>query len=224
MELFYMSIIQIIKKIQNNQDTSISGYHNLILELGLNNEYLHEQPQELSEYFGKGLKLWQYPDQLATFANYISNIKVSSYLEIGCRYGGTFIFISEILKKNNQNINLYACDIIKMSPFLKQYIQIQPFEYLQTESSKLDLVESPEFVFIDGEHAYDFVKSDFNLFSDKKETKYFMFHDIDSKSCPGTVQFWKEIQNDTRFNTIEFCDQYGSVNGHFLGIGLAIRK
>ena len=40
----------------------------LIPELGLNNEMLHEQPQELKKYFGKGLHLWQYPSQLARYS------------------------------------------------------------------------------------------------------------------------------------------------------------
>ena len=214
-----------VSLIRNNQDTSIEGYHDLILKIGLNDETLQQQPAELSEYFGKGLKLWQYPNQLSVFANYISNLSISSYLEIGCRYGGTFIFISEVLRKNNENIQLHACDLIPISKILSSYAQIQNFTYTQNSSKNLIFPDkTPEFVFIDGDHRYDFVKSDFNLFADKKETKYIVFHDIDNDDCIDVSRFWKEIQKDSRFNTIEFCDQYESVNGHFLGIGLAIRK
>lgn len=220
-----MDLSNIIHKIRNNQDTSIKGYHDLILQIGLNNEILEQQPKELSEYFGKGLKMWQYPSQLSTFANYISNLTVSSYLEIGCRYGGTFIFVSEVLRKNNENIELHACDLIPMSEILLNYMQIQKFTYTQDSSENLVFSDkTPEFVFIDGDHRYDFVKSDFNLFADKEETKYIVFHDIDNDNCTDVSRFWKEMQNDSRFNTIEFCDQYESVDGHFLGIGLAIRK
>ena len=41
--------------------------HELIPALGLNNEQLHEQPQALAPHFGKGLHLWQYPNQLSGY-------------------------------------------------------------------------------------------------------------------------------------------------------------
>jgi len=224
-----MLINKLVKKIRDNQNNSIESMHNLILELGLNNEKLHEQPPEMSEYFGKGLKMWQYPNQLSKFASYISSIQINSYLEIGCRYGGTFIFNSEILAKNNPDIKLYACDIIEQSDILKQYSNIKKFEYIQHYSSskffKDKFINDPvEFVFIDGDHSYSGVKNDFEIFANSVITKYIVLHDINSDVCPGVKQLWSEIKNDNRFSTVEFCDQYDSVNGNYLGIGIAIRQ
>lgn len=219
-----MSIKHIIKKIRENKDFSISSYKNLILDCGISNNWSHEQPKQHSPYFDKGIKIWQYPDQLAVFANYISNIKVSSYFEIGCNEGGTFIFISEILKQNNPNIKLYICDVLQMSETLREYQSFQDFTYLTQDSLTLKFNEYPEFVFIDGNHEYKFAKHDFDLFCDKSETKYIAFHDIYSLSCPDTTFLWSEVLNDERFNTVQFCDQYSSVEGFFMGIGLALRK
>ena len=45
-----------------------------------------------------------------------------------------------------------------------------------------------------------------------------VFHDIFSSVCPGVVNFWNEIK--TNYTHFEFTEQYDSVNGNFLGIGL----
>lgn len=224
-----MSIEKLVNLIRSNSDNSQESMHSLILSLGLNDEKLHEQPPELSPYFGYGLKMWQYPNQLSKFANYISSINVDSYLEIGCRYGGTFIFNSEILSKNNPDIALYACDIIPQSDILTEYSQIRSFEYITQYSSfpsfrNRFIKNPPEFVFIDGDHSYAGVKNDFEIFENSEKTKYIVFHDITSDACPGVSQIWKEVLQDKRFNTIEFCDQYDSVDGNYLGIGIAVRK
>lgn len=230
--LFYNSSLnteELVDLIRRNNNYSIESMYNLILSLGLNNELLNEQPIELSDYYGKGLKIWQYPNQLSKFANYLSSIHAKSYLEIGCRYGGTFIFNSEILAKNNPNITLYACDTIPKSHILRDYEKIREFEYIQEPSTsetfkKRFINNEPEFVFIDGDHSYFGVKNDFEIFRNMVNTKYIVLHDIYSDVCPGVKKLWTEIKNDYYFDTIEFCDQYESVNGNFLGIGIAIRK
>jgi cephalosporin hydroxylase len=218
-----------IEKINSNSFSSEKECENLILELGLNNEMLNEQPIEFSQYYGKGLKLWQYPNQLSKFSLMLSNIKVKSYMEIGCRFGGTFIFISEILKKNNTELKNYACDIISKSDILEEYSKYSNFNYLNISSQEKyfhDLCSEikPEFVFIDGDHSYEGVKNDFSIFEHMSETKYITFHDISNDVCPGVVKMWQEIKQNNNFETHEFTEQYESVKGNFLGIGLAIRK
>lgn len=224
-----MSLKYLIEKIRSNNDFSYEKLHDLILSLGLNNEQLHEQPKELEKYYGQGLKIWQYPIQLAKFATYITSLNIDSYLEIGCRYGGTFIFNSEIFLQKNKKIKLCACDIIPISNILSEYSKIQNFTYIQHSSSSNEFKDildnnTPDFVFIDGDHSYDGVKSDFKLFENLYQTKYIAFHDISSDVCPGVKKMWSELKNDDRFDTLEWCDQYDSVIGNFLGIGLAIRK
>jgi len=107
---------------------------NIIPSFGLNNESLEEQPTTLSEYYGKGLRIWQYPIQLAPFMMWLKDIKVNSSLEIGSRWGGNFIVISQILKNNNPDIKLYACDIMPESSNLYQFRQRVDFEYLEMDS------------------------------------------------------------------------------------------
>ena len=99
-----------------------------IPSLGLNDELLHEQPVELSPYFGKGLHIWQYPNQLAAYLAWLSNnaTGVKSYTEIGCRWGGMFILVTEWLRRTNPDLNIVvAIDPIKSRAFIEEY-----FEYL----------------------------------------------------------------------------------------------
>jgi cephalosporin hydroxylase len=61
----------------------------------------------LSNYFGFGLHIWQYPSQLARYLASLSlNCKeITCYVEIGCRWDGTFILVSEWLQKQGRNVN-----------------------------------------------------------------------------------------------------------------------
>ncbi len=224
-----MNIKEIINKIKTHNDFSLESLEKLIPTLGLNGEILNEQPVELSDFFDKGLKIWQYPNQLSKFANFIYNLSVKSYLEIGCRWGGTFIFNNEILIKKDPDLKSYACDIIDKSDLLKTYSDIRRFEYIHGSSQNLKIIQyfktiKPHMVFIDGDHSYEAVKSDFTIFENMQDTKYIVFHDIVSDACKGVVSLWNKLKNDKRFDNVEFIDQYDSVQGNYLGIGILIRK
>lgn len=203
----------------------------LIPHLGLNDEFLHEQPSELSSYYGYGLglKIWQYPHQISKYLILLNKYSksIKSYAEIGCRNGGTFILHCEYL---NSLSKATAIDIIEESGTLKEYrSQTKYVQYLQLNSQSdlfKDFINSNKFdlIFIDGDHSYDGVKSD------AETTREFcniqVFHDIVNDACPGVRQYWTELKlnYDNIYEFHEFTDQYDSVNGTFLGIGVAIRK
>lgn len=193
----------------------------IIPEYGMNGENLNEMPGELSQYYGKGIKFWQYPNQFSKFIKYIHGKPINSYLEIGCRWGGTFVIVNEILKQTNPNVDSYACDIIEMQQTLQEYSDYSKFTYLQGNSFSPDTFEKLpkqiDFVFIDGDHSYEGVTRDFET-ALKLNPKYVMFHDIANQVCPGVVTFWDEIKS--KYPHHEFVEQYDSVNGNFLGIGV----
>ena len=213
-----------------------SDLQQIVLKSGLNNEILNEQPQEFNSYFGTGyqLKIWQYPNQFVLYLLFLSKYahKINSYLEIGCRHGGTFIFTNEFLNsiKHNNSIKSIACDIIEIPNNLKNYTEINDnARYVMCNSKSIgfkELIHNQYFslVLVDGDHSYTAVKNDTELVIDK--ANIIVLHDIVSEACPGVVKYWKEFTQIYKSNFIfyEFVDQYDSVNGSFLGIGCAVRK
>jgi cephalosporin hydroxylase len=190
-------------------------------QLGMNNENLWEMPSELSDYFGNGFHFWQYPNQFNHYLKQLLQYDINSYLEIGCRWGGTFIITNEFLKLKNKDIKSYTCDIISMSSLLNEYSQYHQFTFLNKSSFDLstnDISEPIDLILIDGDHSYEGVKRDYEV-SLQFKPKYIVFHDTVSSSCPGVVQFWNEIKT-TGKKYYEYHEQYSSVDGTYLGLGL----
>jgi hypothetical protein len=214
-----------------------------IPSLGLNDELLHEQPSEFSRNFGKGLHIWQYPNQLAAYLVWLNSnaIGIKSFMEIGCRWGGMFILVSEWLRKSGADLEtVIALDLVKPTPFIDEY-----FKYLKTQKSLTgkeiatryirdfstsqdvkNIVASanPDMVFIDGDHSMTGVLSDHMMVRDF--AKIIVHHDINSHSCPDTTQLWAALRKFEvhEFDFFEFDQQYSSVKGNFLGIGAMKRR
>lgn len=214
-----------------------------IPSLGLNDECLKEQPKELAHYFGTGLHLWQYPNQLARYLAWISAnaYNVRSYLEIGCRWGGMTILVAEWLRKNGSQLeHLIAVDPIEPTPFIEEYFQLLRTEckrgkptisatYLQeysTSTAVARLVDEvkPDFVFVDGDHSFRVAFEDHMLA--RKYARIIVHHDIVSQVCPDIPRLWTALKDleRTEFEFTEFVDQYPSVKGYFLGIGAMKRR
>ena len=223
--------INLIKE-SNLEDLENNDYlYNLIVKLGFNTEKLREQPKIVHEN-GGGLLIWQYPNQFSKYLCELRKQKISSYIEIGCRWGGTFILTNEYLKLFNVINKSVAVDIID-SPVLNYCLTNTETQFMKINS------HSPEFkeymhnnffdlIFIDGDHSYNGVKNDYEI--TKNNGKIFVFHDILNDMCPGVVQFWNELKHNEGniYNFFEFTEQYEDVwnntNQTFLGIGLAIKK
>lgn len=204
--------------------TDPDWWENIMLPaLGLNDENPHEMPPELTHHAG-GLRIWQYPNQ---FGPYIATIAenahlIDTYIEIGCRHGGTFIVHCEILRRLNPRFKYaIAVDLIEPSPLMIGYTSINN----DTEYWRIDTA-SPTFnewlrphrfglAFIDGDHTYQGVNRDWETIRDKADM--IVFHDICSDVCPGVAQLWHEIP---KHEAMEFRAQYDTVPGNYMGIGL----
>jgi predicted O-methyltransferase YrrM len=199
--------------------------------LGFNKEVLHEQP-EIVKQNGGGLLIWQYPNQFSKYLCLLQKYSISSYLEIGCRWGGTYVLTTEYLKRFQPITKSVAIDIID-SPVSSYTALIKEATFLKlsSQSSEFqDFLKDQTFdlIFIDGDHSYEGVKNDYEV--TKGKGKIYVFHDIVSCMCPGVVKFWNELKQKeaAQYSFFEFVDQYDEVvrstGGTFLGMGIAVSK
>lgn len=209
----------------------------LIPSLGLNNENLWEQPVELSKFFGTGLHIFQYPNQFARYLTWLAEHAVNSqtYVEIGSRWGGTFVVTCEWLRRIGAPLQTaIAIDPIGETPMINMYGQhlcrcnidyrfVKDFSTSHTVQSLFKEC-NPDFVLIDGDHSMQGALSDHMLA--RATAKIIVHHDIASDACPDTTALWYALKNleAASFTASEFTDQYPSVNGSFLGIGTLKRN
>ena len=165
-------------------------------------------------------------------------------LEIGCYDGGTTIFLSNLCE------NLITMDQQKLSRF-DQYKYnlgdpnlygsellntITNFTYVPGNSHDKKTFEEIEFLlsgnkldllFIDGDHTYNGVKEDYNMYSKLvRDGGIIAFHDIHESSFHESHgcyvhNFWREISEEYKENKVFYCGEGpGNVWG---GIGLIIK-
>jgi hypothetical protein len=201
--------------------------------LGLNDEHLEEQPVELLIHTGQGLKLWQYPNQLARLLVKLADSQENKgYLEIGCRWGGTFVLLSEWLYAESENKEEFvstAVDLIPEPTLIANYASLckssgPKVQFIQGSSSSADVVKRVSnraygTVLIDGDHSTEGVLSDHLHYG--RPANRIIHHDIDSDAVPNLRILWKVlVELETERKSMEFVEQYLSVRGSFLGIGL----
>jgi hypothetical protein len=216
--------------------------HEFIPWLGLNNEALSAYPPELNKYCGSGLHIWQYPNQLAKLLVWMSSNarEVGCYMEIGCRWGGMFILISEWLRKHSPQMSrVIAVDLIEPTPLLEEYFSIlqneinpkqQKIEPLyicgpstSAQVQRVTELTRPDFVFIDGDHSLKGALSDHMRV--RNFARIIVHHDVISEHL-DTMILWntlKEFEHHD-FVIVEFVDQYTSVKVNTNGFGILSRK
>jgi len=220
------TVQQKLRTIEPNSLLNADTWLTLLPEFGFNHENPKELPAEMVFQPGLGLRIWQYPNQFAPYMAWlVSKAKqINSYMEIGTRHGGTFVMQVETLRQTNPGFNTaVAVDLIDQPDLLAGY------EYRQQDSQSKSFSKwiSKQFfdcIFIDGDHSYEGVKRDAELTIQQCNIQ--VFHDISSDSCLDVGIYWQEhkIAHKQTHNFVEFVDQYDSVQGSFLGIGVAYRK
>lgn len=194
-------------------------------------ETLAEFPASLHQYCGKGVGMWQYPNQFAPYINKLLENKIESYLEIGVAAGGTFTFTSKELIKNGCK-SCFALDVapieIANSPYygkLSSFIKETPeCAFYQGTSSQFFTQFRPypiDLILIDGDHSYSGVVQDWIMATGR--AKIIAFHDIVNEVTPGVTKLWNEVKNSRFYHCFEYIEQYG-LSRKYMGMGLLIQK
>ena len=230
--------ISLVESVPDDKLRDIDFLENELIPLiGLNDENLHEHPIELDKYFGTGIHVFQYPNQFARYLAWLTDhaTETHSYVEVGSRWGGTFILTCEWLRRIGAPLTTaVAIDPIGETPMLERYGELLlqcniHYRFIKDFSSGQSVKDmfrqlGPDFVFIDGDHSLKGALADHMLA--RKCAKILVHHDISSDACPDTTDLWsalKELEAEC-FTVHDFTDQYLSVKGSYLGIGALKRK
>ena len=212
---------QAIKKIQNLQ----SENQEEVFDFAWNFYFGVIRPSQIKEEFLELLKIFKEQN-----SKYI--------LEIGTASGGTLFCFCKLAKND---ATLISIDLPE-GPFGGGYPEwkIPLYKSFARKNSKIHLIRADshsletlekvknilngkkiDFLFIDGDHSYQGVKRDFEMYNllVKKEG-IIAFHDIipgPIENVGGVPEFWKEIKNNFRIQEIVKDRQQGGC-----GIGIII--
>lgn len=214
---------------------AVKDLERVVIESGLSDCSLFNFPAEIQENCGKGLNIWQYPIQFAPYLAKVAKlVKPQSYLEIGIRFGGTFAFTTEYLKKFTGLKYATGVDLLE-SPFMLAYEQERlGVDFIMADSHKPESEEmikkkDYDLVLVDGDHCYEGCMADVMMTS--RFAKAVALHDICDQGFPnGVPKVWAELPEKLKgWSFFEFTEQYKDVsdkNGGktYLGIGLAVKN
>lgn len=181
----------------------------------------------------------QVKEEILGLASFLKEKQPKVVVEIGTATGGTLFVFTSISSPEAKIISIdlpfgrYGAGYLKYRiPLLKAFAtEKQEMELLRLDSHLLSTFNKLEealdgklidFLFIDGDHSYQGVKQDFEMY--KKLVRpggFIAFHDIidnDFDKSFGTQIFWKEIKNN--FEHQEFV----RLNPQKTGCGIGLIK
>jgi len=221
--------IEFIESCSINQLLDVSWLeHQFLPRLGLNDQYRHEFPETLYPFCGAGLMLWQYPKQFAPYLIKLSQMNLSSYVEIGTYYGGSFIITCEYLRRFKPLQRCVAIDPY-FSPAIEEYRQLRDeIVWIGSRSASAAALKELadrrwDYVFVDGDHDYQAVWADYEISS--AHAKYIGFHDIVSDTSPGVARMWRRVSVESpELVVFEVTDQYPEIQERLqltlMGLGI----
>jgi hypothetical protein len=182
----------------------------LLLELGLHDAIDGHMPDWLLAYTGKGLSIWQRPNEFARYLVWLAaRPPIRSYLEIGVESGGSFIATTEYLRRFHPLRVAIGVDPVLSPPVFDYVSRSDGVYFIQGTQASDDLrwlieqVGGLDLVFIDGDHSPDGVRADWEF--TRSRSRCVAFHDIVAESLPGVASLWKQIRS-THSKTWEFVD------------------
>jgi predicted O-methyltransferase YrrM len=199
----------------------------------------HIDVKELVDYHCKSfitrdLLFQQVYEEILTFSYWVSAFKPHNILNIGYR-GSTFHILSHLSTGKKMAIDIHDEGRRKRAHYslfghdYRLLIMDSHEEY--TKKQVVNFCPNYDLIFIDGDHSYDGVKTDFELYKDLLSPRgYIVFHDIDPNNVfkdnlSGQVyKFWEELEEGTKTEIITSKSSGRiKINGepeHHGGIGL----
>ncbi len=159
------------------------------------------------------ISAWQVHAELLEMANLIAAMKPKAVLEIGTASGGTLLLMCRLSDPNATIVSLdlpeqtsayrhYRVPIFKSFPRNGQQLHLVVADsHMEETKSRVErLLDglSLDVLFIDGDHSYHGVRSDFEMYSPfVRKGGIVIFHDIVKHAperCCEVDRFWNEIK------------------------------
>lgn len=178
--------------------------------------------------------LIQHPTEYLNFCKFYQGLDCKNILEIGSYFGGNFYVMCKLSNVDGIKITIDCPtfqDLETQRHLSVAYSYMKRFgenvhvintdsHLMETKMKVLNVVKNQklDFIFIDGDHSYEGVKKDFEMYSPLlKKGGYIAFHDINLIDHPdkfkyGVSKFWNELNcgEKIEFNSKSF----------FMGIGV----
>lgn len=173
--------------------------------------------------------LIQNPVEIYEFAKFYQELNCKNVLEIGTFFGGTFYLLCKLSQDDGKKISVdFPVDgypganavqehlsviIPRVKRFAKNVDVLTMDSHLPETLSAVENIlagEELDFIFIDGDHTYEGVKQDYEMYKHLvKDGGYIAFHDINKEnrtlSAMCTVDIlWQELLQDPDIKTFEF--------------------
>jgi predicted O-methyltransferase YrrM len=176
---------------------------------------MNEDPKKLVDYclvpelMHKCIFMQVY-EEFLTFSYWLKGFAPNNILEIGTM-GSTFWIMSQLSTGKKVSVDIEPRDSIihhfmwgqDWKFFCGNSQTPEMYDAIQKQSQKYDLI------FIDGDHSYEGVKKDFNLYKNLLSDRgYIAFHDIDpnhifANSYAGQVyKFWQDLDEGSKINLV----------------------
>lgn len=167
---------------------------------------------------GKGLYQTISPQQegqeVAELAKIVSDREPETVVEIGTAQGGTLYIWSRYFDNNKKICSIdNGPNYSKRTKFFREFTNDTEIVFINSPSQKEETREkiknetnkSVDFLFIDGDHRYEGVKEDFEIYSSYvNQGGIIAFHDIieTGDTRMGVPKFWKEIKESYEYEEI----------------------
>lgn len=187
----------------------------------------------LDAYHNYGLM--QLPSEIEMFAKFFEGLQAKNIMEIGSCFGGMFYVMCKLSEINGIKISLdypfydnqisderYLRFMKKANTFSNNVHIITGDSHDRNTLEKVENIlcgEELDFLFIDGDHSYEGVKQDFEMYKHLiKNGGYIGFHDINDTQHHRNLnchvsRFWDEIDktNAITFNVYSFAMGIGVI-------------